>query len=116
MDHDSVSQTVFSRPEIEFLDKSVGNQKIDRFFELWTRKEAFIKALGYGFSMPIDLKEINVLGQKVALINHSPGHEVAIAPDWALHSFEPGPGYKAAISLRNLSVNISYLRDHEIAI
>jgi len=108
MDHDSVSRTVFSRPEVEYFDKGKGDDKIDRFFELWTRKEAFIKALGYGFSMPIDLKDINVLEEKVGFVKTSPGFSDAIDPDWTLHSFKPETGYKAAIAFRKPPVKIRY--------
>jgi 4'-phosphopantetheinyl transferase len=44
----AVAQTVFSRSEIEELSRVTHETRIARFLTCWTRKEAYVKALGVG--------------------------------------------------------------------
>lgn len=60
------------------------------FFNCWTRKEAYVKALGLGLSYPLDAFTVSVApGEPARLIEARPG--------WSLMSFEPAPGYQAAL-------------------
>lgn len=45
-----IAPEVFTQNEIAKLSTTAENQHIFEFFKIWTIKEAFIKALGYGFS------------------------------------------------------------------
>ena len=63
---------------------------VDGFFNCWTRKEAYVKALGMGLSFSLDAFSVSVApGEPPRLIEASPG--------WSLSSFEPAPGYQAAL-------------------
>ncbi len=108
LDHLDIGKSVFSDSEMDLLTAVPGSKRAEKFFELWTRKEAFIKALGYGFSMPVDLKEINVLSQQLAFESRTYDHNLPFDPSWMLYSFEPEPNYKAAICLRELPGKISF--------
>lgn len=59
----SIIESYFSKDEREYiLESSAGMETKDRFFLLWTRKEALLKALGVGI---IDkLSQIEVSGRK----------------------------------------------------
>jgi 4'-phosphopantetheinyl transferase len=48
---DLLAARYFSDSEIAALERAAGNA---RFFELWTMKEAFIKAVGVGLSQPLN--------------------------------------------------------------
>lgn len=57
-----------------------------RFYEIWTRKEAVIKALGVGLSL--DLKTLDVLNSPIEVM----GRSVKIV------DLDVGPGYVAAVA------------------
>jgi 4'-phosphopantetheinyl transferase len=68
------------------------------FFCGWTRKEAWLKAVGSGLSYPLDQVQ-------VSLTPGTPARFLAIQGDpreaaaWWLDSFEPAAGYVAAVTL-----------------
>ncbi|MBI1890861.1 MAG: 4'-phosphopantetheinyl transferase superfamily protein [Burkholderiales bacterium] len=52
-DMQGVAQTVFSPSEIAWLNSHAEADLPRKFFSLWTLKEAYIKAIGLGFSAPV---------------------------------------------------------------
>ena len=66
------------------------------FFRCWTRKEAYVKALGIGLSLPLDQFDVTLgLDEPARLLDARqglPGPEV-----WALRHLEPAPGYIGAV-------------------
>ncbi len=50
----SIVPRYFSAAEVEHIDRLPPPEQAGRFFELWTLKEAFAKALGLGLSQPLD--------------------------------------------------------------
>jgi 4'-phosphopantetheinyl transferase len=70
------------------------------FFSLWTRKEAYIKAIGMGLYAPLD-------GFRVSLIPGHPARMLHINQDplaanaWKLHDLEVHPEYCAAVAYRD---------------
>jgi 4'-phosphopantetheinyl transferase len=61
------------------------------FFLCWTRKEAYIKALGGGLSIPLDSFSVSLTpGQPEALVS-------AESERWTLRSFQPSRGYAGAV-------------------
>ena len=49
-----IARTCFCRAEYEELKALAGPRRNIRFFELWTQKEAYMKALGLGLNMALD--------------------------------------------------------------
>ncbi len=66
------------------------------FFNCWTRKEAFIKALGDGLYHPLDRFDVSLAPDEPARIlrvESTPGDLCG----WGMESFSPFPGFVAAI-------------------
>src|SRR5260363_377522 len=52
-DVESIAKRFFTAREFNALQTLPGPEKIATFFKLWVRKEAVLKALGYGLSWPL---------------------------------------------------------------
>ncbi|HEX8962865.1 MAG TPA: 4'-phosphopantetheinyl transferase superfamily protein [Rhodocyclaceae bacterium] len=67
------------------------------FLNCWTRKEAFVKALGTGMSFSYDRFDVSLVpGAPACLLrlDDRPGHECA----WEIEAFEPREGFVAALA------------------
>lgn len=96
-DADDIAARYFSRSEnaayraLEPCDRPKG------FFNCWTRKEAFVKALGDGLSMALDHFDVTLApGEpaKVLRVGSTPGDDSG----WWLDSVCPVAGYVASIA------------------
>lgn len=91
-----IAEHFFSPAEVESLRAVPANQQTDAFFCCWSRKEAYIKALGKGLSHP--LKEFAVSlapGLPARLLNAgNDPHETA---RWSMLELFPADGYAAAL-------------------
>ena len=66
------------------------------FFDCWTRKEAFIKALGGGLSVPLDCFAVSLApGEPARLLSVNFAEEKAGA--WGMADLRPRAGYSAAV-------------------
>ncbi len=67
------------------------------FFHGWTRKEAYMKARGLGFSLSLSAFEVSMHPAEPArlLASSEPGVTVS---DYSLFSLEPGAGYAGALA------------------
>jgi 4'-phosphopantetheinyl transferase len=92
--------TYFSpRERIEF-DALDPDQQKTAFFRVWTGKEAYLKALGYGLSVPLFDFTVSL---------DAPEHATLICEDhtrWQLHSFRPWADFVATVA--------SEVADHQI--
>jgi len=66
INHLEIANNYFSADEIAYLKNSSDqNRGVERFFRIWTRKEALLKAMGIG--LLLDLKKINVTTDSIDL-------------------------------------------------
>ena len=66
------------------------------FFNCWTRKEAFVKALGDGLSHALDRFDVSLAPDEPARlirVDETPGEECG----WGMESFSPAPGFVGAV-------------------
>ncbi|MCL6571521.1 MAG: 4'-phosphopantetheinyl transferase superfamily protein, partial [Bacillus sp. (in: Bacteria)] len=52
----SIAKVYFTTPEMSLLESLPDDEQVKRFFTLWTRKEAFLKATGKGLSGLADME------------------------------------------------------------
>lgn len=105
----TVGSEVFSDQELLTLQECEGASRKRRFFTLWTRKEAYLKALGFGFS--IDPRQLTLLDapqfgtERFQLIQGpSPVHLRG------LYDLNIEPGVKAAVAIEQQNTTIKLLR------
>jgi 4'-phosphopantetheinyl transferase len=88
---DDIAERYFSVSELAELRELPPSARVRAFFDCWTRKEAYVKALGQGLSLP--LKEFNV-----PVTCHKPTRLVdQQGRSWLLRPLEVGPEYAAAV-------------------
>jgi 4'-phosphopantetheinyl transferase len=95
---DEIAHRFFSAGEVEGLDRIPAALRHVAFFNCWTRKEAFVKAIGAGLSTPLDQFEVSLApNEPVALLQtHWDRRDAA---RWSLAELDPGPGYVAAVAV-----------------
>ncbi|MEA5537232.1 4'-phosphopantetheinyl transferase family protein [Crocosphaera sp. XPORK-15E] len=97
-DAEQLAKRFFCPQEAEKINTLSSPDKDKAFFQLWTAKEAYLKATGEGISGGLDKVEI-FLDSPLQLIN---------LPHWQLLSFTPQTDYLAAIVVAGNLGNVSY--------
>jgi 4'-phosphopantetheinyl transferase len=96
VDHVAISERFFSPAERRALEREPAERRSRAFFEIWTRKEAFVKARGGGLTIALDSFDVS-LGEPARLLRIAGLSEVA---DVARLETLPAPdGYCAAIAI-----------------
>jgi 4'-phosphopantetheinyl transferase len=93
-----IAKSYFSAAEQAELRSLPTSLQPEGFFNAWTRKEAYIKAIGQGLSMPLAEFDVSLTPGKPAkfLAVRVPGQA---ASDWSLRHLAPAPGYLGAIAV-----------------
>ncbi|MDB4949108.1 MAG: phosphopantetheinyl transferase [Gemmatimonadetes bacterium] len=91
-----IAARFFSAPENEAFRAVPPASRELAFFTCWTRKEAYIKAVGEGLSMPLDRFDVAFApGEPARLLATRP--DPAEAARWTLRELEPGEGHVGAL-------------------
>ncbi len=92
--HEQIAARFFSVEEQEALAELPTEERRTAFYNIWTRKEAYVKARGDGIAAGLDTFAVS-LGATAALLRSDEGpNEVA---RWKLMALEPAGGYAAAL-------------------
>ena len=102
-----IAERHFSDSEFGALDELLGAAKELAFYRCWTRKEAYIKALGEGLSMALDSFEVSIAEQAAFVACHDGREDPA---DWSMLDVSPGAGYVGAVAVRARDVTVKRLR------
>ena len=93
-----VAEHFFSAGEVAALKALPASRRTEAMFNIWTRKEAYLKALGLGLSVPLDSFDVSVEHparlQRVAGLLEEPMH-------WQLAHFIPAKGFVGAVAARS---------------
>jgi 4'-phosphopantetheinyl transferase len=90
----AVAERFFSPAERALLAPLQGAAWQQGFFRCWTRKEAFLKALGRGLRRPLDSFDVT-LGAEARITRIAEGGEL----DWQLIDLATGPGFAGAVAI-----------------
>jgi len=96
---DQIVAKWFSARENAMLSALSAEQKLEAFFNGWTRKEAYLKATGEGIADALPEIEVSLLPGGPARLERIAGDERAAAL-WSLHSLAPAAGYIGALAVR----------------
>lgn len=91
-----LAKSCFSANELSVLEALPAELQTEAFFNGWTRKEAFIKAIGEGFSCPLDKFDVSLIpGEQAKLLAIRLAGQAA--SKWSIRSLDCAADSKAAI-------------------
>jgi 4'-phosphopantetheinyl transferase len=108
-DADRLAERFFAAREYERYRMLPPHERSVGFLTCWTRKEAFIKAIGEGLSRPLASFEVTVDPREPARLLRIDGHP-GEEHRWSLYAFEPAAGYIAAVATRARPALPSFFR------
>jgi 4'-phosphopantetheinyl transferase len=97
-DLDRIASKYFSPNEYELLKGLPRGQEVRAFFACWTRREAYLKALGVGLTYPTDGFDVSMAPGEtpdVLRVQDNPYESAR----WRLEALYPAPGYAAALAV-----------------
>lgn len=83
----SIAENFFSREEYSYLMNVKQNEQLLAFYELWTIKESYIKAIGMGLSIPLSDFTITINEQKIIHVKES--RVTGVQFDLKLYDIDP---------------------------
>jgi 4'-phosphopantetheinyl transferase len=98
-DRDRLAEHFFAAEELTVLESVPRERRDEAFFHCWTRKEAYIKAVGRGVQIPLDSFAVTLAPDQDAKILRIDGAEAE--RDWQLHALPLQPGYVGALAYRS---------------
>jgi 4'-phosphopantetheinyl transferase len=93
---DDIARRFFSRLEVETFNSLTKEEQVAAFFRCWTRKEAYIKAIGKGLSQPLDSFDVTLAPADPAALLR-PGDEDRLT--WTFSDLDVGPDYASALAV-----------------
>ncbi|MFQ6030195.1 MAG: 4'-phosphopantetheinyl transferase family protein [Dehalococcoidia bacterium] len=104
---EEISRQYFSDAEVGALRALPVEQRTTGFFLCWTRKEAYIKAKGYGLAMPLaDFAVSLTPGEPAALLSTRTNPQEV--NHWGMHSLDLGPDYAAALCVAGRGQRVKF--------
>ncbi len=96
-DAPALAARFFSEAENVVFNSVPPAEQLEAFYNCWTRKEAYIKAIGEGLSHPLDTFDVTLRpGEPARFLKI--GEDEQEAGRWSLVAFRPGADYLAALA------------------
>ena len=102
----SLVSRFFSNRECQLFNGLPDDLKSPAFFNLWTRKEAWLKCTGEGIAHSLNLVEVSFLPHEPARLLSLPGSGQNAAR-WTLRELHPAPGFAAAVAVASFPIQIN---------
>lgn len=93
----------FSQVEVEALRALPAAEQLGAFYRCWTRKEAYVKAIGSGLSSALDVFDVSI-DADARFLGFRSGNDVP--EDWSLFDVSPSPDYTGALAIRARSMSV----------
>jgi len=104
---EDVARRFFSRAEVEVFNALPKEEQVAAFFRCWTRKEAYIKAIGKGLSQALDAFDVTLApGMQAALLRA----EEEDAERWLMRDVDVGEGYAGALAVERPVAEVRFFR------
>jgi 4'-phosphopantetheinyl transferase len=91
-----IAERYFSAEEIARLENVPTDQQREAFFDIWTRKEAYVKACGGGLSVPLNSFAMPFGSVEQPVPFQTTGAKSDEITSGTMYVLAPLPGYKAA--------------------
>lgn len=104
---DEIAQRFFSRAEVEVFNALPKDEQVAAFFRCWTRKEAYIKAIGKGLSQALDAFDVTLAPNVQPALLRAEGDD---ASRWLLRDIDVGAGYAGALALARPVAEVRFFR------
>jgi 4'-phosphopantetheinyl transferase len=93
-----IARKYFSPSEVERLEQLPRSSLRRGFFNCWTRKEALVKAIGTGLSLPLNQFDVTLAPDEPAALLRTHWN-TEDAARWSLTDLDAGPDYVAAVAV-----------------
>ena len=91
---EDIAQRFFSPVEVAAFNALPAEEQVAAFFRCWTRKEAYIKAIGRGLSEPLDAFDVTLAPGEAATLLRASRQDVS---RWSLFDLDVGEEYAGAL-------------------
>lgn len=105
-DLEHLAQRFFCSSEVALLKTLPSPEREKAFFQMWTAKEAYLKAIGEGIGGGLNQVEVLLASGQVQGLKSIAGDE-QVANQWRLWSFFPKPDYVATIAVEDVDQALS---------
>jgi 4'-phosphopantetheinyl transferase len=102
---EDIARRFFSPCEVEAFNALATEQRVAAFFRCWTRKEAYIKAVGLGLSQPLDGFDVTLAPDTPPALLRADRDDVS---RWSLSDIDVDNDYAAALVVEGQISNIRF--------
>jgi 4'-phosphopantetheinyl transferase len=95
---ENVATGFFSEREVAELHRYPAPERLRAFYRCWTRKEAYIKAIGEGLSIPLGSFVVSLAEKEAALLETTPPER---GVGWTITALDLGSDYVGAVVIRD---------------
>lgn len=104
-----IAESHFAPSEIAELKLNQGENFLARFFHYWTLKEAFIKAVGMGLSLPLDQFAFDLSSTDISI---TIADQIKwIAGNWHFKLISINDGYQVALAVKSADAEEIQIRE-----
>lgn len=109
IDHIDLAKCVFSESEQNQLLNAQSDKIVEGFYNGWTLKESFIKAMGLGLQIPLDKFSVALFSSNTRNCLMDVEWDKAICSEWISRNFSLKNNYKAAYTCHRSTEKIDYI-------